>query len=106
MPNIIEIDYSDLNYFHHYYAELVVMFTMQNCGWCTKAIPELKKATALSSGKIPVLHVVYHKDKSILEKENLQGFPTCRKYTKKKQFIEYSGNRSAKSYLQFMQQKA
>jgi len=98
----LTIKYSELKYFLEYYPEVVVLFTMKNCGWCTKAVPEMKKAIEDLKGDVPVVQIVYNTDKSVAEKENIAGFPSCRRYKKDKTFSEHKGRRDAESYTKFI----
>jgi thioredoxin-like negative regulator of GroEL len=96
------VKYADLKYYFCYFPEVVVLFTMKNCFWCTEAIPEMEKAMKQLRGNIPVVQVLFDDDKSLAKKEQIQGFPTCRRYKKNKTFTEHEGERTAQSYLKFI----
>lgn len=95
------IKYNELPYFRVYFKDVVVVYTMIGCHWCTKCMPDVKAAIGERESKqIPVLHVVFNNDKTVLEEENIQGFPSIVKYNKDSREY-FKGERTKANFVKF-----
>jgi hypothetical protein len=94
------IKYDELPYFKAYFNDFVVVYTMTGCHWCTKCMPEVMAAIEEKNPSIPILHILFNDDKSILKKEKIDGFPTIRRY-KDEEFLEFDEARTKDNFLKF-----
>jgi thiol-disulfide isomerase/thioredoxin len=82
----------------------VVMFHASWCGHCQSTGPEYRKAAADMQKVCPGLTVIMadgDKCREALGPNGIQGFPTIKSYKDGKAGDEYTGNRTAKSFVDF-----
>jgi protein disulfide-isomerase-like protein len=74
------------------------------CGHCKKFMPTFDKfAKAINGGKLNIVKFDSDKDKSVVEKFGVQGFPTLMLHDpKSKSFINYTGDRSITDLVKFV----
>ena len=82
----------------------VVMFHAGWCGHCQATAPEFRKAATEMASACPGMKIVMadgDKNREALSEHGVRGFPTIRLYKDGQAGEEYSGNRTAKSFVDF-----
>ena len=99
---LIPAEYSDLEFYHQHLRTFVVIYTMNDCAWCRRVMPAVLEAIATGTKRMPILHIIYDEDKSILYKEPLlTGFPTIVKYVEGTKPIVFEGPRTKAALQSF-----
>ena len=83
-----------------------VLFHWKNCGHCKKMMPEWEKFETMYKGKIGVGRVEKDEAPKFVEKLGVKGFPTIMLLDEKDKKIEdYSGERKAEAFMNFLKNK-
>lgn len=79
----------------------IVLYSSSTCPHCINLKEDWEKFV----GNAPVngydIHTIIDGDEEMLEKEKVQGFPTIKLYKGTGEVIEYSGNRTWESFMEF-----
>ena len=83
-----------------------VLFHWKNCGHCKKMMPEWEKFETMYKGKIGVGRVEKDEAPKFVEQMGVKGFPTIMLLDEKDKKIEdYSGERKAEAFMNFLKNK-
>ena len=83
-----------------------VLFHWKNCGHCKKMMPEWEKFETMYKGKIGVARVEKDEAPKFVEQLGVKGFPTIMLLDEKDKKIEdYSGERKAEAFMNFLKNK-
>ena len=83
-----------------------VLFHWKNCGHCKKMMPEWEKFETMYKGKIGVGRVEKDEAPKFVEKLGVKGFPTIMLLDEKdKKLEDYSGERKADAFMNFLKNK-
>ena len=86
----------------------MVFLHMDNCGHCKKMMPEWKKCE--KENKTGIVMKDYEmntsKGKDLVKKHKVNGFPTILLFENDKKIDTYDGERTSKSFLEYIQNKA
>ena len=83
-----------------------VLFHWKNCGHCKKMMPEWEKFETMYKGKIGVGRVEKDEAPKFVEKLGVKGFPTIMLLDEKdKKLEDYSGERKAEAFMNFLKNK-
>jgi thiol-disulfide isomerase/thioredoxin len=79
----------------------MVVFKADWCGHCRRLLPELEEVSSNTGRLYPIVIVDADKNPQIIQKANIQGFPTV-KFVDKHGYIksDYSGGRTASDILE------
>jgi thiol-disulfide isomerase/thioredoxin len=81
--------------------DTVLIFIAPWCGHCKSAMPEFIKASEMSDGKVILINSDDPKNKKLMEKHSVRGFPTI----KKANGTEYKGGRTSEDIKKFADKK-
>ena len=83
-----------------------VLFHWNKCGHCKKMMPEWEKFETMYKGKIGVGRVEKDEAPQFIEQLGVKGFPTIMLLDEKDKKIEdYSGERKAEAFMNFLKNK-
>ena len=78
----------------------IIMFGTEWCKFCRQTFPEFQKSAKLLKGTYTFYYVDCEKNKDLLKRFNIQGFPTIKFVDKNGNiYKDYSSDRSVKSFL-------
>jgi len=80
----------------------VMLFKADWCPYCTNFLPEWNNLTSKIGNKVDCIKYDSDKDQNIINKYNIEGFPTI-KIEYKSILIEYKGKRTADDIISFLQ---
>jgi len=81
----------------------VILFHWKNCGHCKKMMPEWERFKKLNAGKTNFKIITVEKDENpkLIQKYNVQGFPTIIGTNNGKKVKEFEGERKAEDLMTF-----
>ena len=90
--------------------KLFVMYYADWCGHCQRTKPEFEKLKNSYNGSVKVMMINAEADehKDLIQRQNIQGFPTIRYYPSGlgSNYTEYSGNRQSDDFLAYLGSQA
>lgn len=99
---LIPAKYKEIPFYLTHYPEIIVLFTMENCVWCVKAIPAMERAAKSNTNNVPILQISVNEDPSLFKKEHLLGFPTVRRMKRDNTFTEHKYPQTAENLVKFI----
>lgn len=82
-------------------SEFVLMIYADWCYHCRNTKPTFIKASEYSKIPFILLNAEQEGSRDFLKKEEVEGFPTIRKYKGKNKTKDYYGNRTVNSFIDF-----
>ena len=89
--------------FHDTQGKSVILFHWKDCGHCKKMMPEWEKFKKLNAHNTNFKIIAMEKDEAseLIQKHNVQGFPTIIGTNNGKKVKEFDGEGSAEELLRF-----
>jgi protein disulfide-isomerase A6 len=85
---------------------IFVMYYAEWCGHCKRTMPEFQKLMDSYSGSVKIIAVnsESEENKSLVQSQNIKGFPTIRYYPSglSGDYQEYSGGRTQNDFMQYL----
>tara|TARA_B000000475_G_scaffold130148_2_gene104896 strand:+ start:1440 stop:1859 length:420 start_codon:yes stop_codon:yes gene_type:complete len=79
-----------------------VLFHWEKCGHCKKMMPEWNKFESMYSGPINIKKVEKDEDPSLVSSLGIKGFPTIVMMDGNSKVADYSGDRKAESFMEYV----